>query len=245
MTLRAPVAFAALALAVAVSSPASADVMAFVSVADNTLYQNANGSLSNGAGSGMFAGRTAQLSDQIRRAVVRWDISAIPAGSTINSATILLYMNQTVAGDVLVTVHPVFSSWGEGTSVAGSGQGGGAASTAGDATWRHRSFPGSFWGAPGGDFGGPQTSQTVGDIGTYVFPSSPGMVAQTQFYLNNPASNTGWMLRGDEVLDGSAKRFATKEYPVNELRPALVVEYTPPGTPAEPASWGALKSLYR
>ena len=63
--------------------------------------------------------------------------------------------------------------------------------------------------------------------------------------LNTPASNFGFLLRGDEVFDGSAKRFATKEYPVGDKRPTLVVEYTPPGVPAEAATWGAVKSLYR
>jgi hypothetical protein len=146
---------------------------------------------------------------------------------------------------VIVTVHPVSASWGEGTSVAPSGQGGGTAATANDATWRHRNFPGLFWGAPGGDFGAALSSQTVGDVADYLFPTTVAFVAQAQFDLNNPASNFGFLLRGDEVNDGSAKRFATKEYPVEEKKPTLIVEYTPPGVPAEAVTWGAVKSLYR
>ena len=48
---------------------------------DNTLYETEDGSLSNGAGDYMFAGRTAQDSDYLRRAVMAFDIAGnVPAG---------------------------------------------------------------------------------------------------------------------------------------------------------------------
>src|SRR5512141_2008819 len=61
---------------------------------DNTLYQSAIGSLSNGAGAHMFVGRTNQASDSIRRGLVMFDIAAnVPSGSTITAVTLHLYLS--------------------------------------------------------------------------------------------------------------------------------------------------------
>jgi hypothetical protein len=250
MTLRAPARlflFASFLSALGTAGPSIADSIQLPSVADNTLYENVNGSFSNGAGSGMFAGRTGQISDPTRRALVRFDLAAaIPAGSTITSVQLGLTQTMGPILDETFSVHRVLASWGEGTSLAPSGQGGGAASTPNDATWRHRFFNTTQWASLGGDFApGALTSAVVGDLGPYAWPSSPAFVAAAQSMLDAPAGNFGFLLKGDESADGTAKRFATKEYPVAESRPTLIVEYTPPGVPAVSATWGAMKSLYR
>ena len=60
---------------------------------DNTLYENATGAVSNRAGDFVFTGRTREGVKS--RAVMRFDIAAnIPAGSTINSVTLYLYMSR-------------------------------------------------------------------------------------------------------------------------------------------------------
>ncbi|MCA9139279.1 MAG: hypothetical protein KDB00_21040, partial [Planctomycetales bacterium] len=56
------------------------------SIADNTLYEDDFGTLSNGAGDHLFAGRVAgQGGAALRRGVVKFDVSSIPSGATINS----------------------------------------------------------------------------------------------------------------------------------------------------------------
>lgn len=82
--------------------------------ADNTLYENPTGSLSNGLGQHLFAGATGQASNAIRRAMVKFDLSAVPAGSTINSATLTLTMsrtNDTAPRDT--ALHRLLADWGE------------------------------------------------------------------------------------------------------------------------------------
>src|SRR5262249_31000646 len=67
---------------------------------DNTLYQSATGSLSDGAGPTFFAGITGpKTNDSIRRGVIAFDIAGIvPAGATITSASLTLHMSRTVGG---------------------------------------------------------------------------------------------------------------------------------------------------
>src|SRR6266498_3799000 len=79
------VAVATLALAGMVpAGPAAADTVTLGTSKDNTLYQSATGSLSNGAGSYFFVGRTDAA--QIRRGVIAFNVAgSIPAGSTITS----------------------------------------------------------------------------------------------------------------------------------------------------------------
>jgi hypothetical protein len=67
-----------------------AAVVTNTAVRDNTLYEYvaADGDKSNGAGANIFAGKTdANLS---RRAAVAFSFANVPAGATINSATLRL-----------------------------------------------------------------------------------------------------------------------------------------------------------
>ena len=52
---------------------------------DNTLYETVDGSLSNGIGTGLFSGSSAE--GNLKRALVSFDVSgSVPAGMTIDSA---------------------------------------------------------------------------------------------------------------------------------------------------------------
>src|SRR3954465_7853265 len=70
-----------------------ADVASIGASKDNTIFQsNVNNSL--GAGQAIFAGTNAQSSP--RRGLIQFDVAgAIPAGSTINSVQLTLFLNQT------------------------------------------------------------------------------------------------------------------------------------------------------
>lgn len=205
--------------------------VALPALRDNTLYESASGGLSNGAGNGMFAGRSSQSSNSIRRGLVMFDVaSAVPAGSIITSATLTLH--QASANEVprTVSLHRMLASWGEGTSNATSGGGGGGApATAGDATWVHRFFNTTAWAAAGGDFDpAPSASASVIGSGFYSW-SSAGLVTDAQSFLDGGASNFGWLLRGDEAVSGTSKRFSTREEVDSSLRPVLTLEYVVPG----------------
>ncbi|MGH7724796.1 MAG: DNRLRE domain-containing protein [Candidatus Eiseniibacteriota bacterium] len=237
----------ALLLSPVAAARVSADAVMLAPAQDNTLYENASGALSNGAGPTLFAGRTAQPSGSIRRGLLRFDIAgAIPPGATIQTVLLILNMSQSTLGTSFVGLHRAHASWGEGTSNAGSAGGGGAPATAGDATWLHRFSPSTFWGAAGGDFApGASASVPVNELGLYSWGTTSAMVADVQSWLDTPATNFGWLLRGDESVGGTAKRFDTRENPTPDARPSLSVVFEPPGTPAQGSSWGRIKGLYR
>ena len=241
MRLRHLVTSTAIVLAlVPVTSDAGLSISA---VADNTLYEDGTGGLSNGAGQFMFCGRASGL----RRALVRFDVAAnVPAGATITNASLGLYMSRTNPANSLVSLamHRVTSAWGEGTSDAGDPGGSGAAATPGDATWIHTFSPGSFWTSPGGDFVALTSASTmVQGIGSYLW-SGPQLVADVQDMLDNPATNFGWVSIGDEASPlVNAKRFNTREDAAG-LGPYLTIDYELP-VGVEASQWSAVKALFR
>jgi hypothetical protein len=122
-----------------------------------------------------------------------------------------------------VGLHRVLAPWTEGAASAEGGSG--APASLGDATWLHASFDAAPWALPGGDFAGlASAALSVAGEGVYVF-SSPGLVADVQAWLDDPASNRGWILLGGEVTPGSVKRFGSRENEDAELRPVLEVEF--------------------
>jgi FtsP/CotA-like multicopper oxidase with cupredoxin domain len=196
---------------------------------DNTLYEYvaADGDQSNALGNHFFTGETAM--GELRRGVIAFDIAGnVPSGSTITGATLTLNMSRTPSNTARTTeLHKLLADWGEGTSQASGEEGTGAPATTNDATWRHRFFNTVFWTTQGGDFSGTASaSQLVGAVGVYSW-SSPQMTADVQSWLDNPPTNFGWLVLGDESGIATAKRFDTRE---SASPPVLTIQYTT-GTP--------------
>lgn len=194
-------------------------------VMDNTLYEDAAGSFSNGAGVHLFVGLT-NLSSK-RRALIKFDIAAnVPSGATILEATLTLTMDQTNSDASNVEVHTVSANWGEGASVAVASGGSGGPAQAADATWLHTFYDNSFWNTPGGDFNASISATTsVNGVGIYNW-TSPQLVADVQKWLDSPVLNFGWCLIGDETVKQSAMRFASRESETSTSRPTLMIVYT-------------------
>ena len=192
---------------------------------DNTLYEYDpdEGDHSNGAGFHFFSGENGM--GELRRGVLAFDVAGtIPAGSTITAVSLTMNMSMTPTGAQTVELHTLLADWGEGTSQAPMGEGDGAPATPNDATWRHRFFDSVFWTTQGGDFSATiSASQSVGGIGQYTWTSAQ-MVADVQSWLDNPASNFGWLVLGDETAIATAKRFDTRE---SASPPMLTIEFIP------------------
>ena len=222
-------------IALALSTGARGALITLGACADNTLYADPLGSLSNAQGPTFFAGQTG--GNSTRRGFIRFDLAAIPDGAQIDSVTLSLYLAQALSFPTAVTLHRTLQAWGEGTSATGFRGGGGATSTTGDATWLHTFYSGSLWTNPGGDFATAASASTlVGAEGsTYTWGSTPLLIADAQGWIANRSSNFGWLLQGDETQGGTAKAFGTHEIASLAQRPALTVEYHIAAVP-EPAT---------
>lgn len=211
-------------------APAVAETLELMPVRDNTLYEDDEGRFSNGGGKHLFMGRVGEDGqDELRRAVVAFDLSAIPPNAIIESVQLevtIVQVPDPTRGDGMPvgdssTLHRVLSGWGEGFSNAPGAEGRGTwvdqtalpepppdpTIDVGAVTWIHTFFdpdPGSatFWTAPGGDFQpGESASVPFGTDNpeTLVFVSTLEMIADVQLWVTKPAQNFGWLLKGDEA----------------------------------------------
>jgi len=225
-TYKSLVALATCCLLTTTVSPTLAETVTINPAKDNTLYQDANGTLSNGAGVGLFSGRTGTSGPGIVRSLLKFDIGAeVPATATIDSVTLTLNVSQTAtAVSDLFELRRVEADWGEADSMADRGGGVGGPAQPGDATWIHSFTPGTTWTNAGGDFSDVvSATQSVQGLGDFSW-SDPQLVADVQDMLDTPHTNFGWILRGNEQFDTTARRFGSRE---SNNMPALVIEYSP------------------
>jgi len=231
---------ACLAVVLALPSATPADTATITPNRDTTIYQ-AHPSNSNGAGASMFVGTNSDSTAD--RALVRFDIAGkIPAGSTITGVqlSVLLDFEVPTSGNLTtqIQLRRLLADWGEGTT--GQGKVGAESShgypTTADgttATWTHSFFDTVPWNNPGGDFADTASATTT--IGIVPMPffwsSTPAMVSDAQSWLDNPSTNFGWLLLGDESQAGTLRRFFTREgQRINPASaPTLTVSYAPPG----------------
>ncbi|MFK7960316.1 MAG: DNRLRE domain-containing protein [Phycisphaerales bacterium] len=211
---------------------------------DATLVESPEGLLANGAGSHCFAGATGQpAAIRDRRGMLHFDLSTIPAGATIQSATLSLNCSRVASpASRTVAIHRLSRSWTEGPSMPIGGEGVGAPAQDGDCTWTMASLNGEAWTTPGGDFAAATSAATaVGNVGSYTW-SGPGLVKDVAAWVADDTTNHGWIMVGDESDDATAKRFDTREIGVASLRPRLRVSYVlpPPSCPGDADGDGAV-----
>ncbi len=218
------------------SLTASAAEVVLTPSRDNTVYEEYPDN-SNGAGY-LFAGRAG--GGGIRRSLLRFDVAAaLPAGAQIESATLRLHVSRTQVPDSLpAALHRALADWGEAGSNGGERAGAGAAAQPGDATWSHRFYAKpQIWSAPGANFEtAPSVSGAIGGIGFHSL-SSAQAAADVQAWLDSPASNFGWVLRGDESSAGDARRIDSREHGTAANRPTLTVIYTAAAPAPMPRVW--------
>jgi hypothetical protein len=211
------------------SDPAPVQVR-LEAVADTTIFANQGGDMaydgiSDGSGPNIWTSVLA--SGTTRRALVRFDLSSIPAGSRVVSASLQLFVVR-ARDEHDLSLHRILSAWGEGASNGGDA-GVGAPAQTGDATWSHRIWPDTLWNQRGGDF--VSTVSAVRAVGfgpaSYTIASTPALVADVQSWLQTPGSNHGWMLIGNDQGSQNAKRLASRQSSTASARPTLVLDFQP------------------
>jgi hypothetical protein len=226
-------AISALALCAAGTSQAATELR-IVPSADTTIFAEQGGATTYDAtsdGSGPNLWTSVLAAGVTRRALVRFDLSAVPPGSRVLSARLQLFEVR-ARDEHLVTLHRVLAAWGEAGSNGGDA-GVGAPAQPGDATWSHRIWPSQTWAQRGGDFvATPSAGLQVGfGPAVYLWPSTTQTVSDVQRWVDQPSTNHGWMLIGDDAGLQNAKRFGSRSNTAADARPVLIVTYGP-GPPA-------------
>ena len=208
------------------------------SVADTTLIETEPG---NNLGGAVIVNSGTTQNFTRNRGLFRFDFTGqIPPGSRITKADFVVEVTGQPKEEQNASsfgLHRVLKPWGEGdkTSPDPIHPGLGAAATAGEATWTHRfAFTTNLWAVPGGaatnDYVPELSAESfvygLGDS-PYTFVSTPRLVADVQAWVDDPATNFGWMLIcQSEEVNFTARRFASREDAGRE--PDLVIEYVPP-----------------
>jgi hypothetical protein len=208
---------------------------------DGSIYSE-NNNATNGTGD-LYVGRTGTTGGlALRRSLIAFDFSAIPAGSIINAVTLQLKVKISADnpdGQVdLLSLHRLSSNWGE-SNLRGGGNAG-ANALLNDATWSSAFYNNTAWMNNGGDFES-QPSGTVAlsrqtgnplltrdNLFTYQFDSAnaPALVNDVQNWVNGN-SNFGWMMKyDDEEAELRARGFFSRESAVVGDRPTLTVDFT-------------------
>jgi hypothetical protein len=208
---------------------------------DTTIYQD-HTSYSDGQGPDMYVGKTGtKASFFLRRGLIEFDLSSIPAGATITGASLSLTMTKSGPSSGTadpISLYQVLAPWGEapppGSNAPADG-GAGVPAATNDATWTYRFFNTTqMWTTPGGDFDAVASATKNVSVygGTpigYTWAGA-GLTGDVQEWVNNPSTNFGWIIRGDETKADDARRFESAESTLGGgiYRPKLTVNYTIP-----------------
>jgi hypothetical protein len=231
---------------------------------DNSIFSENNNS--DGASYDLYTGRTNQSGGAYRRSLIYFDLSGLPVGAVINSVSLTMRMSggspsglgpggdhpQGYTGAINVSLDRLLADWGAGNSGAGMGNGGtsmagaggaspGFAPAPGDATWNYSFWNTTTWTTPGGDYvATPSATQGVNINPQFVTWSSPGLVNDVQGWADDPATNFGWEIIGDESTNGTSRRFVSMDAPNASYQPVLTINYTVPQAVAGPPAGYAI-----
>ena len=217
-------------LACAGAASAQATTLQFTARADNTLYEDPAGLISNGSGQYVFVGQNAAGAK--RRTLIEFDTSAIPPGSRVTDVQLRLHSVQSSApGPTTATLHRVDADWGEGASMGTGNEGSGAPAQPGDATCTHAILPGSPWLVLGGDFAAaPSSTASMPVTGTFTFEKTVELIADVQDWLDGRRTNHGWLVKTAELGGSTARRINSRSNSVaGAVLPLLTVGFVAPG----------------
>jgi hypothetical protein len=215
--------FLLVAMFIAVAN-ARGDVVNLGAVQDTSIFKNSTGN-SDGGGAGLFSGTDSM--SHVKRALIEFNVSSIPAGATITNVQLTLTLGMSAGGvstnTATIGLYDVLDSWGEGTTgnptqnpggISGSGNGFTAGT--GDATWNSRFNSSTAWTTAGGDHSSTTSASLFlnnSATGAMFTWSTAQMVSDVQGWLNNPSTNDGWeLINADETDATTFFAFYSREW---------------------------------
>ncbi|MEW6417445.1 MAG: DNRLRE domain-containing protein [Nitrospirota bacterium] len=161
--------------------------------------------------------------DSVANAIlIKWDLSSIPAGSTIINATLSLYLQgyEGTGGDDLydISVHKIINYDPVITLTTGYTYDG--VNNWSPSTGTYNDIP-----LAQGDI---SPAEDVKSIDKTLDYKSWNVTQIVQDWVNNSSTNYGMLLNSDpSAISDSNRFFASSEYPNSDQRPKLVITYTP------------------
>jgi YD repeat-containing protein len=175
----------------------------------------------------VIGGRNDYSGESSARALLAYDLHDIPAGATINNATLNLSIGEgEPSQSTTVNVHRSTRAWKEGSGYHGEGDGFYTPlCTADGASWKHSDGT-TLWTGAGGDF-----DATVVDSETHPADERTDanfdVAPVVRDWVDGDAPNFGFLLKAsDEANFGNGMYYESDDYPANPAdRPTLTVNY--------------------
>lgn len=179
------------------AAPCNTPVVTLTAVHDTWIDENAP-NLNHGSDGGLH---TKPDAGDLSRTLIQFDLSSIPANSLINCATLHVY-ERDKSDDQTIYVHRITNSW-----------------NAPEATWLNRET-GITWTSPGGDYDPTVVASFPADTNNGY--QDIDVTSLVQFWVDNPGSNFGTLLRSTTTGSIIVIEFSSIE---SAKPPQLIVDY--------------------
>jgi len=153
------------------------------------------------------------VTNKRHRSLLQFDLSQIPAGACVGSATLQLTLVSVGTSSRTYGVYRVTQSWTEGNGLNNSG-----------ATWATRNGV-TPWTAPGGD--AVTTATAVAATGITAGATLQwDVTADVAAFIADAVPNEGWLLKDANEGTGTQFRFASREGSPSPSVPHLELAFT-------------------
>ena len=167
-----------------------------------------------------------------RRILIRFEMNSLPDTAEFAEAGLELVVlgrgPRADEGPIELSLHRLEEPWNEGSSSGNILLG--AEPQAGDSTWFHREFPDQLWSVPGGVFvADPSATISVSPedgLGARLLISGEGMLDDLKVWLDDPASNHGWILVAGEAEPDRHVILGSRTARSEASFPSLTVRFT-------------------
>ncbi len=149
-------------------------------------------------------------SGKLNRSLLRFDLSGLPAGSLIASATLSLWVKEVRDGNATINAHKLTNSW-----------------TEAEVTWKARDKAANqLWSTLGGDYNAVliDSEAVVKDVKNYW--ALWNLTAAAQDWLTNPAANYGVILESPVTSPKNETKFKSSDDGTASQRPNLEICYS-------------------